>query len=41
MIYLFIPVGAGVALIYGIGQGASWLYNGKTIEENVGRSMGW
>ena len=30
----------GLALTYGIGQGVSWLYNGKTLEENVGRRIG-
>lgn len=35
------PIVAGVALVYGNGQGVSWLYNGKSLEENVGESIGW
>ncbi|PWG77919.1 hypothetical protein [Pararcticibacter amylolyticus] len=29
------PVVAGAALIYGTAQLGSWIYNGKTLEENV------
>ncbi|MFZ6009402.1 MAG: RHS repeat-associated core domain-containing protein [Bacteroidota bacterium] len=29
------PFVAGAALIYGVGQLGSWLYNGKTLEDNI------
>jgi len=28
------PFVAGAALVYGVGQVGSWLYNSKTLEEN-------
>jgi hypothetical protein len=35
------PVGAGIAVVYGVGQLGSYFYNGKTLEENIGTSLGF
>lgn len=35
------PVGVGVAVIYGALQLGSYIYNGKTLEENIGKSLGF
>lgn len=33
------PLTAGIAVVYGAGQLGSYLYNGKTLEENIGTSL--